>query len=446
MHEQSTEALEKLRQQYESLPYPQVPLERSPQDQDLDLLFIHNLITPSYLRNQKIVNTTGKTILDAGCGSGYKALTLAQANPGAKIVGIDLSQPSIEFARLRLTHHGHPDAEFHVMPIEDIAALGMQFDYINCDEVLYMVPDPLTCLKALKSVLKPEGIIRGNFHSALQRHNYYRAQSLFKMMGLMDDNPEDMAVELVSDVMQSLKDAVNLKQVAWHSGYETGEDRKERILMNHLIQGDRGFTVPDVFNILQAADLEFISMTNWRYWQLFDLFNDPNDLPMFLALSLPELSVEEQLTLFEIIHPVHRLIDFWCGHSGATEDNTPLSDWADETWDRCVVSLHPTLHAPRVRDQLITQIQEQEPFNFRQFLALPSQAPVLVEGVAAACLLLLFERPQTFNDLVEQWQQWCPVHLVTRKPISRDETAENVKAWIKRLETFLYIMVEQQIG
>ena len=40
------------------------------------------MVTPYYLRNQKVIETKEKIILDAGCGSGYTSLVLAEANPG----------------------------------------------------------------------------------------------------------------------------------------------------------------------------------------------------------------------------------------------------------------------------------------------------------------------------------------------------------------------------
>ena len=62
----------------------------------------------------------------------------------------------------------------------------------------------------MKSVLKPDGILRANLHSSLQRVYYYRAQAVFKMMGLMDENPEELEIELVREIMNSLKDKVEL--------------------------------------------------------------------------------------------------------------------------------------------------------------------------------------------------------------------------------------------
>lgn len=134
--------LEKMRQQFDEAPYPNVPLEECANKDDLNLLYFHNLITAFYVRNQQVISTEGKLILDAGCGTGYTSLTLATANPGAKIVGVDLSPASVDLAQKRFAYHGLDNAEFFAISIEELPSLGMQFDYINADEVLYLLPNP----------------------------------------------------------------------------------------------------------------------------------------------------------------------------------------------------------------------------------------------------------------------------------------------------------------
>ncbi|HEY9667170.1 MAG TPA: class I SAM-dependent methyltransferase, partial [Coleofasciculaceae cyanobacterium] len=325
MDEQAAELQEKIRQQFDFGPYPRVPIDRSPKD-EIDTLYFHNIVTPYYLRNQKVINYENTLILDAGCGAGYKTLVLATANPGAKIIGIDLSEQSLELARKRFQYHGIKNAEFHQLSIYDLPSLGLTFDYINCDELLYLFPEPAVALMAMKSVLKPQGIIRSNLHSSLQRINHFRAQELFRMMGLMDGNPEDMEIDITIETMNALKDGVDLKVRTWSPQYE-GEDKKELVLMNYLFQGDKGYTISDLFTALRAAQLEFISMVNWRQWNLMKLFKDPDNLPVFLAMSLPEISVEQRLRLFELLHPIHRLLDFWCGHPNQASDWIPVSEW-----------------------------------------------------------------------------------------------------------------------
>ncbi len=78
----------------------------------------------------------------------------------------------------------------------------------------------------------------------------------------MDSNPEEMEIEIPVETMKALKDGVDIKAKTWNSSYAR-EDGKEGVLMNYLFQGDKGYTIPDLFAALRAADLEFISMVNW---------------------------------------------------------------------------------------------------------------------------------------------------------------------------------------
>ncbi|MGA8894482.1 MAG: class I SAM-dependent methyltransferase [Planktothrix agardhii] len=438
MPNQDPELLEKIRQQFDSAPYPRTPLEQSPKT-DYELLFIHNLATCYYLKYQKVINTEGKIILDAGCGTGYKSLVLAEANPDAKIVGIDISEQSIELARQRLKFHGFDNAEFYVLPIENLPQLGYEFDYINNDESLYLFPDITVPLKAMKSVLKPEGIIRSNLHSAFQRANYFRAQSLFKMMGLMDDNPTDLEIELTGEIMQALKDQVFLKSQTYNS---EKIKEKEWVLMNYLFQGDKGYTIPELFAALRNSDLELISMVKWRNWEVIDLFKDAENLPAFLGMSLPELSIEDRLHFYELLHPIHRLLDFWCGHPIANESIVPVSNWTDTDWQTTQVHLHPQLKTSKAKEDLIECVKTQKPFEVSQYVKLPTIVPITLESRRAACLLPLWETEQPMISLVERWQQIQPVDPVTLELIDPQIAFEQVKELLSDLEPFLYMLLE----
>lgn len=438
MEEQNSELLEKIRHQFDTGPYPRYPIEASPQE-DNNFLFIHNIVTPFYLRNKSVVNPQGKVILDAGCGSGYKALALAAANPGAKIVGIDLSEESVKLARKRLAHHGIDNSEFHCLSIEELPKLGQTFDYINCDDVLYLIPDLVLGLKSLKLVLKPEGIIRGNLHSLFQRDVYYRAQDVFKMMGLMDSNPGDMEIAIVQEVMRSLKDEIYLKQTTWKSARENDP---EFYLANYLLQGDKGYTIPELFASLRAADLEFINMVNWRHWELSELFQSPDDLPTFLAMSLPGLEIEGQLHLFELLQPIHRLLDFWCGHPSAAEPFLPVEEWTESDWQRTRVHLHPQLKTTQVKENLIASIEYQRPFEVSRYLSAPTVMPLKVGSGIASCLLPLWKGPQSVPSLVERWLKIRPMDAVTLEPVNQNQAFQEVVGFLSHLEVCLYVLLE----
>ncbi|MCW6051568.1 class I SAM-dependent methyltransferase [Lyngbya sp. CCAP 1446/10] len=438
MKNQESDLIDQIRQQFDYAPFPRIPLEKSP-DSEYESLYLHNLVTAYYFRNRKVINTEGKFILDAGCGSGYKSLILAAANPGAKIVGIDLSEESVKLARHRLQYHGFENAEFHAMQIEELPSLGLQFDYINADEVLYLLPDAVAGLQAMKSVLKPDGIIRTNLHSSIGRAGVFRAQAAFKTMGLMNGTPGELEIEIVRETMDALQDEIWLKAVSWNSARANDETW---ILSNYLLLGDKGCSVPELFALLRAADLEFISMLAWRRWELMDLFKDPDDLPAFLAMSLPETSVEERLHLFELLHPQHRLFDFWCGNPG-TEAFVPVAEWTEADWQSAQVHLHPQLRTSEAREDLSNCIASDTPFEISRYIIVPTLAPVAIDSKIAACLLPLWDGPQSALSLVQKWLQNPAKSAVNLEPAAQETAFDQVKELLTSLEVFLYVLLER---
>lgn len=437
MDEQASDYREKLHQQFDAGPYPRAPLDFYPRN--IKYLYLNNLVTAYYLRNKKIVETEGKVILDAGCRTGYKTLALAVANPGAKIVGIDLSEEWVKLAQQRFEYHGFKDAEFYFLSIEDLPKLGQKFDYINNDEILCLLPDPVAGLQAMKSVLKPDGIIRTNLNSSLERFYYYRAQSVFKMLGL-DETPQEADLEQARQTMNALKDEVLLKTNTWPT---TQENDEEWISINYFNLGNKGYTVPEMFSLLRTADLEFVSMVNWSQWELMDIFIDPDNLPVFLGMSLPDLSIEERLHLFELFHPIHRLLDFWCGHSNAAQPEVSVAEWTNLDWQRALVHLHPQMGGPQLREKLVACATQIESFVISPCLPFVNDPSLLMDSAVAACIIPIVSGPQSMLSLVERWLKVSPLQPDTLQPQDPQEAFETVKQILTTLEQIGYVLLER---
>ncbi|OUC13840.1 MAG: SAM-dependent methyltransferase [Alkalinema sp. CACIAM 70d] len=429
--------LEKLRQHFNQAPYPRVPLESIPTEPYV--LYTHSLITANYRRSQKVVSSEGKLILDAGCGTGYKSFALAKANPGAKVIGVDLSEDSVELAKQRLNFHNVAESEFYAMPLEQLPELGLQFDYINCDEVLYLIPDPMAGLAALRKVLKPDGILRINFHSALQRRTYLRAQNFFNLLGLMEGPPTEQDIEIVRSTMRCLNGNVHLKNFGWGPNFEKDD---ETILANYLLKGDKGWTIREFFQALQDHDLEFISMVNWWQWNLVNLFQDVDELPIEIAMGIADKSVEEQLHLFELLHPVHRLLDLYCGVSGTQPEFVSPSEWSDTQWMQATLSLHPVLNTNAFRENLVDCIQSMRSFPIRDHLPINDQ-PIMIDSLMATCLLPLVAGSTSMEQVIQYWLKIRPVNPVTGSATSQQESLELVKQLFCHLETLGYVLTEQ---
>jgi len=441
MQVQNAELQEKIRQQFDSAPYPNIPIDQSPKH-DANALYVHNLNTPFYLRSQSLIDPRQVTILDVGCGSGYKTLVLAEANPGATIVGIDLSEKSLELARQRLDYYGFTQVQFHALSLDQVTQLGLEFDYINCDEVLYLMPDLVQALEALKAVLKPSGILRSNLHSLYQRQHFFRAQELFTLMGLMQSNPTDPEINAVLDTFKAFKDGVPLKKETWNP--QTADaDPQEYVLMNFLFQGDQGYTIPDLFAALQETQLELICMVNQPHWDLNLVFQNPQELPAFWQTALPQLAMEARLQIFELIAPVHRLLDFWCGHAGQTPSWQPPQAWQPSDWQTARVQIHPQLHRDSVKADLVECIQQQRSIEISRHLAAPATAPLWLSPYLAACLLPLWEAPQRFATLCQRALQIRSRDPVTLKPMNPHQTNQELRDALINLERYSYILLTQ---
>jgi len=432
--------LEQMRQQFDSAPYPRIPPEQTPNKAYNDL-FVHNMVTPFYLRDRQVIDTKDKLILDAGCGTGYKALTLAIANPGAKIIGVDLSEKSVDLAKKRLEFHNFDNVEFRAMSIYDLPELGMQFDYINCDEVVYLLPDPLAGMQAMQAVLKPTGILRANLHSALQRGTIHRAQDFFRLLGLMDDAPAQDRQNTVVATMKNMHRNVDLKARTWSPILET-PDGTEQIFANHLLAGDRGFTIPEMFELLDASNLSFLSMVNWRHWNLTDLFGDLEELPGLIGVGISMASPSEQLHLFELLHPIHRLFDFWCSHIDAPEPAAGIDDWSETDWQQARIYLHPQLRTQDAKAELIKALEKQQPFDFTQILSLPAKSAIPIDGTVAATLLALWDEPLSVKALAQRYKTISPVDLITLKPLTDEAAFQAIQKVIQYLDPFLYLLTE----
>lgn len=101
------------------------------------------------------LDLSGRKVLDVGCGGGI--LTEALAKSGAHATGIDLSNDSIEAAKIHARQAGI-DVEYRYENIEETASkFEGQFDAITCMEMLEHVPEPGKIIAACSKLLKPGG-------------------------------------------------------------------------------------------------------------------------------------------------------------------------------------------------------------------------------------------------------------------------------------------------
>jgi 2-polyprenyl-3-methyl-5-hydroxy-6-metoxy-1,4-benzoquinol methylase len=98
----------------------------------------------------------GGTVADVGCGHGASSIVLAQAYPGAQVVGIDSHPDSIEVARKRAAEAGVADrVRFEVGTAADFAGAG--YDLVCIFDALHDMGDPVAAAAHIRSSLAPDG-------------------------------------------------------------------------------------------------------------------------------------------------------------------------------------------------------------------------------------------------------------------------------------------------
>ncbi len=91
-------------------------------------------------------------ILDVGCGNGVISRHLGRV--GFRVIGIDVSEKTIEKARASTTL---PNVSFMNKSAEELIAEGEQYDAVICSEVLEHLKNPAALLQVLHGCLKENG-------------------------------------------------------------------------------------------------------------------------------------------------------------------------------------------------------------------------------------------------------------------------------------------------
>jgi 2-polyprenyl-6-hydroxyphenyl methylase/3-demethylubiquinone-9 3-methyltransferase len=97
----------------------------------------------------------GRKVLDVGCGGGLLAEGMARR--GAQVTGIDLAPDSLQVARLHALE-GDIDVDYRQVAAETLAGTDAgRFDLVTCLEMLEHVPDPVSIVRSLASLVRPGG-------------------------------------------------------------------------------------------------------------------------------------------------------------------------------------------------------------------------------------------------------------------------------------------------
>ena len=113
-----------------------------------------NRLSPSFIAFAG--QSGGDRVLDVGCGTGRTVAALAAEGDYAAIVGIDISEIYVDYAKAR---NSDPRISFQVADASDLPFESNSFDRAVCQLVLQFMPDPGPAVLEMQRVVQPGGIV-----------------------------------------------------------------------------------------------------------------------------------------------------------------------------------------------------------------------------------------------------------------------------------------------
>ena len=279
---------------YDRFPFPGDPLQDGPPP-GYNWRWCHR----SVLASVHGVIPTGQEqprILDAGCGTGVSTDYLCHLNPGADVVGVDISDGALAVAQERLKRSGARQAVRSLRQEQrSLLDLGDEtpFDYINSVGVLHHLREPEAGLAALAKLLAPQGLLHLFLYADAGRWEIHRTQ---KALTLLQAGTGGDGLRLGRELFETLPESNRLRR---HHEQRWAVDcaPDANFADMYLHPQETSYNLERLFAFIEIAGLQFAGFSNPGVWDPARLLQ--GEL-LERAQALPTL---QQWTLIEQLDP-----------------------------------------------------------------------------------------------------------------------------------------------
>jgi SAM-dependent methyltransferase len=343
-------------------------------------------------------------VLIAGCGT-WQAAKYALCHPDARVVGIDVSPTSLEYTEALKHKYNLTNLVTRQLSIENVAELDKRFDLIFCTGVLHHLADPDAGLRALRSVLRPEGAMYLMVYAPYGRTGVYMLQEYGRRLGIGTSEKElhDLTTVLkllpqhhpLLSTMRGSRDSLNA----------------EALVDTLLHPRDRAYSVPELFDFIERNEMMW-GRWHWQaaYLPQCGLIAESPHASRLIAL--PEREQYTAMELWRGLMTIHSLVVY---RSDANNGSLKVR-FDDERylryvpirlpWTICIQEELPAgvsgilLNETHVFDDLMLSIDAREKRIFEAIDGRRSIAEILDQVNEQGTSPLLFEKLWWYDQIV----------------------------------------------
>ena len=248
---------------YDRFPFPGDPLQDGPPP-GYNWRWCHRSVLASVYG----VIPAGKEqprILDAGCGTGVSTDYLCHLNPGADVVGVDISDGALAVARERLERSEAREAVRSLRQEQrSLLDLGDEtpFDYINSVGVLHHLREPEAGLAALADLLAPKGLLHLFLYADAGRWEIHRTQNA---LTLLQAGTGGDGLRLGRELFATLPESNRLRR---HHEQRWAVDcaPDANFADMYLHPQETSYNLDRLFAFIETAGLQFAGFSNPEVW------------------------------------------------------------------------------------------------------------------------------------------------------------------------------------
>jgi SAM-dependent methyltransferase len=227
---------------------------------------------------------------------------LCHLNPGADVVGVDISDGALAVARERLERSGaRQEVRSLRQQQRSLLDLGDEapFDYINSVGVLHHLREPEAGLSSLAGLLAPEGLLHLFLYADAGRWEIHRTQ---KALTLLQAETDRDGLRLGRNLFETLPESNRLRchhERRW--AVDCAPDANFADMYLH--PQETSYDLERLFSFIETAGLHFAGFSNPEVWDPArllqgELLERAQALPAFQQWSLIE-QLDPDISHFE---------------------------------------------------------------------------------------------------------------------------------------------------